>query len=67
MTTRRIPAPQAQAVVACREITNDLQTFEIVIVGPMGHCLAGLAGREPVPPWEWQKERRHHGKAAVKQ
>jgi hypothetical protein len=37
MTTRRIPAPQAQAFVACRKITNDPQTGEIVIVGPVSH------------------------------
>ena len=53
MTTHRIPAPQAQAFVACRKITNDTQTGEIVIVGPVGHLRAGLAGREPVPPREW--------------
>jgi hypothetical protein len=35
MTTRRNPAPQAQAFVACRKITNDPQTGEIVIVGPV--------------------------------
>jgi hypothetical protein len=37
MTTRRIPAPQAQAFVACRAITNDPQTGEIVIIGPVSH------------------------------
>ena len=37
MTIRRIPAPQAQAFVACRAITNDPQTGEIVIVGPVSH------------------------------
>jgi hypothetical protein len=37
MTTRRIPAPQAQAFVACRKITNDPQTGEIVITGPVSH------------------------------
>jgi hypothetical protein len=37
MTTRRIPLPQAQAFVACRKITNDPQTGEIVIVGPVSH------------------------------
>jgi len=36
-STRRIPAPQAQAFVACRKITNDPQTGEIVIVGPVSH------------------------------
>jgi len=60
MTTRRIPAPQVQAFVACRKITNDPQTGEIVIVGPMGHWLAGLAGRETLPPldlWASKRER----------
>jgi len=37
MTTPRIPAPQAQAFVACRKITNDPQTGEIVIIGPASH------------------------------
>jgi hypothetical protein len=37
MNTRRIPAPQAQAFVACRKITNDTQTGEIVITGPVSH------------------------------
>ena len=37
MTTRRIPAPHAQAFVACRKITNDPQTGEIVIIGPVSH------------------------------
>ncbi len=37
MTTHRLPAPQAQAFVACRKITNDPQTGEIVIVGPVSH------------------------------
>ena len=41
MTTHRLPAPQAQALVACRKITNDPQTGEIVMV-------------EPVAPWEWR-------------
>ena len=54
MTTHRIPAPQAQAFVACRKIKNDPQTGEIVIVGPVSHLRAGLAGREPVAPWEWR-------------
>jgi len=34
---RRFPAPQVQAFVACRKITNDPQTGEIVIVGPVSH------------------------------
>ena len=54
MTTPRIPAPQAQAFVACRKITNDPQTGEIVIIGPVSHWRAGLSGREPVPPREWR-------------
>ena len=37
MTTHRIPAPQAQAFVACREITQDDRTGEIVITGPVSH------------------------------
>ena len=58
MTTHRIPAPQAQAFVACRKITNDPQTGEIVIVGPVSGWRARLAGREPVPPWDWRKGKR---------
>jgi hypothetical protein len=37
MTTHRLLARQAQAFVACRKITNDPQTGEIVIVVPVGH------------------------------
>jgi len=37
MTTPRIPAPQAQAFVVCREITQDDRTGEIVITGPVSH------------------------------
>jgi hypothetical protein len=37
MTHHRIPAPHAQALVACRKITNDPQTGEIVITGPVSH------------------------------
>jgi hypothetical protein len=37
MTTRRIPAPQAQAFVACRAITQDDRTGEFIIVGPVSH------------------------------
>jgi hypothetical protein len=37
MPTHRIPAPQAQAFVACRKITHDPQTGEIVITGPVSH------------------------------
>lgn len=47
MTTRRIPAPQAQAFVACRKIANDPQTGEIVIIGPVSRWRAVLSGREP--------------------
>jgi hypothetical protein len=65
-SSRRIPVPQAQAFVACRKITNDPQTGEIVIVGPVSRWRAGLAGREPLPPWEWRKEHQHR-KEAVKQ
>ena len=32
-----LPAPKAQAFVACRKITNDPQTGEIVITGPESH------------------------------
>ncbi len=35
MTTRTLPSPQARAFVACRKITNDPQTGEIVITGPV--------------------------------
>ena len=49
---RRRPAPQVQAIVACRKITNDPQTGEIVIVGPVSHLRAVLSGRDPQPPWE---------------
>ena len=55
MTHRRLPAPQAQAFVACRKITNDPQTGEIVITGPVGHWRAVLSDRDPAPPREWQK------------
>ena len=51
---RRLPAPHVQVIVACRKITNDPQTGEIVIIGPVSRCRAGLAGRERVPPWEWR-------------
>ena len=36
-SSHRPPAPQAQAFVACRQITNDPQTGEIVIIGPVSH------------------------------
>jgi hypothetical protein len=58
MTTHRIPAPQAQAFVACRKITNDPQTGEIVITGPVSRSRAELSGRDPAPPWEWRKGER---------
>jgi len=57
MTTHRIPAPQAQAFVACRKITNDPQTGEIVIIGPVSHVPCWLVP-EPVPPWEWRKSEK---------
>ena len=50
MTTHRIPAPQAQAFVACRKITNDPQTGEIVITGPVSHWRYDPV--VPVPPRE---------------
>ena len=37
MTNRRLPAPQAQAFVVCREITTDPQTGEIIVIGPVSH------------------------------
>jgi len=47
MTTHRIPAPQVQAFVACRKITNDPQTGEIVIIGPVSIVLVdACTGRE---------------------
>ena len=55
MTTRRIPAPQAQAFVACRKITNDPQTGEIVINGPVSHWRGLWADAKPGAPWEWRK------------
>jgi hypothetical protein len=55
MTTRRIPVPQAEAFVACRKITNDPHTGEMVIDVPVSRWRAVLAGREPVLPWEWRK------------
>jgi hypothetical protein len=58
MSTHRIPAPQTQAFVACRKTTNDPQTGEIVIIGPVSRWRAGLSGREPVPPWEWRKSEK---------
>jgi hypothetical protein len=64
MTNRRIPAPQAQAFVACRKITNDPQTGEIVITEQVSRWRAVLSGREPVPPWDWRKQRKHR-KATV--
>jgi len=35
MTTRRLPAPQAQAFVVCRQITHDDHTGESIIGGPV--------------------------------
>jgi len=57
MPTRHLPAPQAQAFVACRAITNDPQTGEIVIVGPVSHLRYDPV--EPVPPWEWRASEKH--------
>jgi hypothetical protein len=37
MTHRRLPPPQAQAFVVCREIRQDDQTGEFILVGPVGH------------------------------
>ena len=37
MTACRIPAPQAQAFVVCRAITQDDRTGEFIIVGPVSH------------------------------
>ena len=37
MRNRRLPAPQAQAFVICREVRHDTQTGEIVLVGPVSH------------------------------
>ena len=56
MTTHRIPAPQAQAFVACRKITNDPQTGEIVINGTVSHDRYDPV--EPLPPWEWRASER---------
>ena len=58
MTTRHIPTPQSQAFVACRKITNDPQTGEIVIIGPVSCWRAVLSGHEPVPPRDWQASKR---------
>ena len=52
MTTRHLPAPQAQAFVACRKIMNDPQSGEIVITGPVSHDRYDPV--EPVPPWDWR-------------
>ena len=35
MTHRRLPAPQAQAFVVCRQITTDPQTGEFILAGPI--------------------------------
>ena len=45
-----LPAPQAQAFVICREITQDDRTGEIVITGPVGHWRGLWSDAEPVPP-----------------
>jgi len=54
MTTHRIPAPQVQAFVVCREITRDTQTGEIVITGPVSHWHAVSSDCDPARPWEWR-------------
>jgi hypothetical protein len=59
MTTRHLPAQQAQAFVACRKITHDSQTGKIVIIGPVSRWRAALSGREPVPPREWPAGERY--------
>jgi len=33
----RLPAPQFQAFVICRQITHDEQMGEFIIVGPVSH------------------------------
>ena len=58
MTTHRIPTPQAQAFVACRKITNDPQTGEIVIIGPVSRWRAVLSDRDAALPWEWRASKR---------
>jgi len=55
---RRLPAPQVQAIAACRKIMNDPQTGEIVIIGPVSHWRAVLSGRQPLPPSEWRASKR---------
>jgi hypothetical protein len=37
MNTRRIPAPQAQALVVCREIWHNPRTGEFMLNGPVSH------------------------------
>jgi hypothetical protein len=37
MTTRRLPAPQAQAFVVCREIREQSDPYEVVLLGPKCH------------------------------
>jgi hypothetical protein len=54
MTIHRLPAPQAQAFVACRKIMNDPQTGEIVIIGPVSH----VPITEPAPSFEWRANKK---------
>jgi hypothetical protein len=37
MTNRRLPAPQVQAFVVCREEWHNLRTNEFMIAGPVSH------------------------------
>jgi hypothetical protein len=37
MTTRRLPAPQAQAFVVCRGIREQSDPYEVVLLGPKCH------------------------------
>jgi hypothetical protein len=47
-----------QAFVACRKITNDPQTGEIVITSPVSRWRALSSGSKPVAPWEWRKSEK---------
>lgn len=37
MTTRRLPTPQVQAFVVCREIWHNPRTNEFMLTGPVSH------------------------------
>ena len=37
VTTRRLPAPQVQAFVVCREIWHNPRTNEFMLTGPVSH------------------------------